>query len=175
MSETQERRFDLDRVKGVPVETVIFALGLERQDGCALRKKRKGDKDEWSGHCPFGARHGKYGCFSIRDKDGVFVCHVCKRKGGNVLEFVKQYMEAHPKLFQDYKGVWSAGIWLENLLDGLEEIDAPAPLEDGDEIDITNATSVDLMENTLLMLFDYLREPKIRRALAERMVKRLEE
>ncbi len=87
MNETTGRQWiDFDELKKMAsVKAVLLSLGL------LDNMVRVGE--EWKGQCPFHKGENKnIKPFSFSRDKRAFYCHVCKRKG-NVLDFVKTYLE----------------------------------------------------------------------------------
>lgn len=70
--------------KTASVEAVLSSFGL--LDDMALVG------EEWKGQCPFHKGEGNIKPFCFHEDKRAFHCFACKRKG-NVLDFVKQYLE----------------------------------------------------------------------------------
>src|SRR5687767_10271067 len=51
---------------------------------------------ELKGWCPWGEQHGKKSSFSINMKSGKGMCHACKRKCSDIVQFAAMYIETHP-------------------------------------------------------------------------------
>jgi hypothetical protein len=87
MNETTSRQWiDFESLKKTAsVKAVLASLGL--LDDMELVGS------EWKGQCPFHKGENKnIKPFAFSRDKRAFYCHVCKRKG-NVLDFVKQYLE----------------------------------------------------------------------------------
>lgn len=86
MNETTGRQWiDFEELKKTAsVPAVLSALGLLDD---MVR-----DGSEWKGQCPFHKGEGNIKPFCFHEDKRAFHCFACKRKG-NVLDFVKQYLE----------------------------------------------------------------------------------